>query len=96
MQCCHSQVQNVSDHFAVLSQSGKNIWITNYFPNQGKVREFVIGQGNSESGNLKINDFGSVMKIPYFFGYRTDFFFPFDNLKNLDPSYKMDLDIWDC
>ena len=34
--------------------------------------------------------------IPYFFGYKTDFF-SFQNIpKNLDPSYKMDLDLWDC
>ena len=35
-------------------------------------------------------------KIPYFFGYKTEFF-PFQNKpKNLDPSFKMDLDYWDC
>ena len=34
--------------------------------------------------------------IPYFFGYKTACF-PFqNNPKYLDPSYKMDLDIWDC
>ena len=34
--------------------------------------------------------------IPYFFHYETEFF-PFqNNPKNLDPSVKMDLDIWDC
>ena len=34
--------------------------------------------------------------LPYFFGYKTGFF-PFqNNLKDLDPSYKMDLDLWDC
>ena len=31
----------------------------------------------------------------YFFGYKT--VFPFqNNPKDLDPSYKMDLDLWDC
>ena len=35
------------------------------------------------------------MIVPYFFGYKTRFF-PFPNsLKNLDPSYKMDLVLWD-
>ena len=43
--------------------------------------------------------------IPYFFKYKTDFYFPFqNNPKDLDPSYKidldppskMDLDLWDC
>ena len=34
--------------------------------------------------------------IPYFFAYKT-VFFPFqNNPKNLDPSYKTDLDLWDC
>ena len=33
--------------------------------------------------------------LPYFFSY--DRFFSFQNSpKNLDPSYKMDLDLWDC
>ena len=31
--------------------------------------------------------------IPYFFGYKTDFFSFQNNPKNLDPSYKMDLDL---
>ena len=35
-------------------------------------------------------------KVPYFFGYKTEFF-PFLNIpKNLDPSYMTDLDLWDC
>ena len=35
--------------------------------------------------------------LSYFFGYKTEVFFFFQyNLKNLDPSYKMDLDLWDC
>ena len=38
-----------------------------------------------------------LCKIPHFFGYKTRVFFPFqNNLKNLDPSYKMDLDLLDC
>ena len=46
----------------------------NFFPGQGKVREFVDGQGNLErtlkvrekSGNLKINGFESQGKIREF------------------------------
>ena len=36
--------------------------------------------------------------FPYFFGFKTEFFFCSfqNNPKNLDPSYKMDLDLWDC
>ena len=30
-------------------------------------------------------------EFPYFFGYKTEFF-----PKDLDPSCKMDLDLWDC
>ena len=34
--------------------------------------------------------------IPYLFSYKTEVF-PFqNNPKDLDPSYKMDLDFWDC
>ena len=35
------------------------------------------------------------MYIPYFFSYKRVFAFQ-NNPKNLDPSYKMDLDHWDC
>ena len=34
--------------------------------------------------------------LPYFFAYKTVFFSFQNNPKNLDPSYKMDLDLWDC
>ena len=34
--------------------------------------------------------------IPYFFGHKTVSFSSKNNPKNLDPSYKMDLDLWDC
>ena len=34
--------------------------------------------------------------LPYFFGNKTDFFSFQSNPKNLDPSYKMDLDLLDC
>ena len=37
------------------------------------------------------------MFIPYFFPYKTGCFFSFqNNPKTLDPSYKMDIDPWDC
>ena len=36
------------------------------------------------------------MLVPYFFSYKTEFF-PFqNNPKNLDLSYKTDLDLCDC
>ena len=34
--------------------------------------------------------------ITYFFGYKTEFFSFQNNPKDLDPSYKTDLDLWDC
>ena len=34
--------------------------------------------------------------LPYFFAYKTVFFSFQNNPKKLDPSYKMDLDLWDC
>ena len=34
--------------------------------------------------------------LPYFFGYKTEFFFFQNNPKDLDPSYKTDLDLLDC
>ena len=38
----------------------------------------------------------SLDNVLYFFGYQTEFFSFQNNPKNLDPSYKMDLDLWDC
>ena len=38
----------------------------------------------------------NVSAIAYFFGYKTEFFFFQNNLKDLDPSYKTDLDLLDC
>ena len=37
-----------------------------------------------------------LIMVPYFFAYKTVFFSFQNNPKNLDPSYKMDLDLWDC
>ena len=36
-----------------------------------------------------------LMRIPYFFAYKREFLSFQNNPKNLDPSYKMDLDLWD-
>ena len=43
----------------------------------------------------------NIKKVLYFFSCKMEFsfvlFFSFqNNPKNLDPSYKMDLDLWDC
>ena len=34
--------------------------------------------------------------VPYFFDYKTEFFSFQNNPKDLDLSYKTDLDLWDC
>ena len=34
--------------------------------------------------------------LPYIFSYKTEFFFFSKQSQNLDPFYKMDLDVWDC
>ena len=34
--------------------------------------------------------------IPYFFSYKIEDLPFLNNPKDLDPSYKMDLDLWDC
>ena len=34
--------------------------------------------------------------LPYLFGYKTELFYFQNNPKNLDLSYKTDLDLWDC
>ena len=39
----------------------------------------------------------ALINILYFFAYKMEFVFSFqNNPKNLDPSYKMDLGLWDC
>ena len=36
-----------------------------------------------------------LLLLPYIFGYKAEFFSFQNNSKNLDPSYKTDLDLWD-
>ena len=52
---------------------------------------------------MKANIFMSVVShegvskhLPYFFGYKTEFFSVQNNPRDLDPSCKTDLDLWDC
>ena len=37
----------------------------------------------------------TVFRLPYFFDHKTEFFSFQNSPKNLDPSYKTDLDLWD-
>ena len=41
-------------------------------------------------------EFGNFQELPYFFGYKTEFFSFQNNPKDLDSSCKTDLDLWDC
>ena len=43
-----------------------------------------------------LNLFCLYILIPYFFDYKMEFFSFQSNPKDLDPSCKMDLDLWDC
>ena len=52
----------------------------------------------SEVGSIKIDKnensrVDSFEMVPYFLGYKTDFFSFQNNPKDLDPSYKTDLDL---
>ena len=38
----------------------------------------------------------SNTELPYFFGYKTEFFSFQNNPKVLDPSCKTDLELWHC
>ena len=51
-----------------------------------------------KSSTLKIYDYDCLQKLylPYFFGYKTEFCSFQNKPKDLDPSYKMALDLWDC
>ena len=51
-----------------------------------------------KSRTLKIYDYDCLQKLylPYFFSYKTKFCSFQNKPKDLDPSYKMDLDLWDC
>ena len=52
-----------------------------------KALECVNGEGD-----IKLENF----RIPYFFGYKTEIFSFQNSPKDLDPSPKTDLDLWDC
>ena len=38
----------------------------------------------------------TLILLPHFIGCKTELFSFQNNRKNLDPSYKMDLDLWGC
>ena len=60
----------------------------------------MVSRGNEENYNQIRPLFWSsglaLVFLPYFFGYKTEVFSFQNNPKDLDPSCKMDLDLWDC
>ena len=57
---------------------------------QGQHKFYVNGKTD------RLTDRQKTRRLPYFFGYKTEFFPIQNNPKDLDPSYKMDLDLLDC
>ena len=53
----------------------------------------MVLEGNKMSSSHQ--DMPLPSTLPYFFGYKTEFFF-LNKSKDLDSSYKTDLDLWDC
>ena len=46
--------------------------------------------------SLALHSDAVLTELPYFFGYKMEFFFSFqNNPKDVDLSCKMDLDLWD-
>ena len=45
---------------------------------------------------MEICEVSEAENVPYFFGFKTELFFFQNNLKDLDPSCKTDLDLLDC
>ena len=68
------------------------IFCSNSFPNC-KNQKFILKMFNHVYYRAHVKWKHS---LPYFFGYKTVFFSFQNNPKDLDPSYKTDLDLWDC
>ena len=71
-----------------MALSARETW------NVWKIVPTVKMAGRYRSIPIHSNCFGA--DIPYFFGYKTKFFSFQNKPKDLDPSCKMDLDLWDC
>ena len=55
----------------------------------------LFSSGNCAQALLKLFQVLGT-HVPYFFGYKTRVFSFQNNSKDLDPSCKTDLDLWDC
>ena len=56
-----------------------------------KISPGLVIQNIVSLWRVLVNDF-----LPYFFSYKVELFSFQNNPENLDPSYKMDLDLWHC
>ena len=66
-----------------------------FFVIGSKIREKVLNSECFKAFEL-LNKNSQQNRIPYFFGYKTELFSFQNNPKDLDPSYKTDLYLWDC
>ena len=57
---------------------------------------FEYEQAYTECRKFIAFAFAAIFDVPYFSGYKTEFFSFQNTPKDLDPSCKMDLDLWDC
>ena len=76
--------------------------LRNLLRNHDKIVELLVDEyglmSEEQARDLldaSLNPF-EVNCVPYFFDYKTSLFLFQNSPKNLDPSYKMDLDLWDC
>ena len=63
-------------------------------PHQNCLVKTVLMRGPQHFSLRKIRKI--IFELPYFFGYKTGVFSFQNNPKDLDPSFKTDLDLWDC
>ena len=49
-----------------------------------------------EWSDLELHSLFAYFTVPYFFSYKTEFFSFQNKPKDLNLSYKTDLDLWDC
>ena len=62
-------------------------------PSLEQSRRDGTNKGSQHMFSLRNKNIFELSSIPYFLGYKTDFFSFQNNPKDLDPSYKTDLDL---
>ena len=91
---CHSISAALLIHLSQIQQKFKTMLILLLITDKIEIIPELLG-----ALHVKLTVLGllvqSIVSLPYFFGYKTVFSFQ-NNPKILHPSYKMDLDHWDC